>query len=129
VVFAKKDSLDCEAKYQQWEDFFNEYAMITIADNAPEIIGGLKEVQKQLVYPESGKQNFVDGRVYVQMIIDIKGDPKCVRIIKRLQEDFDQAAIDVLRKIKFKPATQRGKPMEMPFVLPVEFNIQKPNKQ
>ena len=122
---AQSDSLDCKAKYQQWEKFFNEHASITFMESAPELIGGLEALQKQLVYPQAGKQIDVEGRIFVHLIVDTTGVPQCIKVARGLQKHFDQAALQAVRKMEFRPATIRGKPIEAPYMLPVEFRIVK----
>jgi len=122
-VTAQNDSLDCETKYQQWEQFLNKNEGITFMEKAPELIGGLESLQKKLIYPESGNQIDVEGRVYIQLIVSTNGIPRCIRVVKGLQKVFDQSAVEAVRKVKFKPATVQGKPLEVPYLLPVEFKV------
>jgi TonB family protein len=117
AALAQSIPIDCDHKYQQWDDFLSD--LVTFVESAPELIGGLEALQKEVNYPEISEQ--IEGRVFVRLIIDIEGNPYCMKVAKGLKEEFDQAAIEAVSKMKFKPATQRGEPIEMVYVLPVEF--------
>ena len=40
----------------------------------PELIGGMESLKNKVIYPESEKANRTQGKVYVQIYINEKGD-------------------------------------------------------
>ena len=75
-------------------------------DEAPEMIRG-KEIK--LRYPPMAKSAGIEGTVALDFFIDINGDVTEVKVTKSTGTVLDQAAIDAVKKSKWKPARQRDK--------------------
>jgi protein TonB len=107
------------------EDEIDESAQIFVAyDEAPTPIGGFPAIQKNLVYPEIARKAGVEGRVYVQVIIDEKGNVVNASITKSLGNNgCDEAAIAAIKSVKWKPAKQRDKPVKVSVGIPVVFKL------
>src|ERR1044072_3810508 len=78
----------------------------------------------QPVYPEVARLTRVQGVVIVEAVIDEHGDVKQVRVLKGLPMGLDTAAVDAIRRWKFKPATFDGRPVSVYFTLTVNFKVQ-----
>jgi protein TonB len=76
------------------------------------------------VYTEIARKARIQGVVIVQAIIDKGGDVQNVKVLKGLPMGLDQAAVDAVKKWKFKPATLNGKPVAVYYNLTVNFRIQ-----
>ena len=85
-----------------------------------ELIGGKEELYKNIDCP---KGSFT-GMVIVKFLIDEEGIPSCFEFIRKYQNMFDTAAVNAIKKSKFKPALANGKPVPIAFVLPINFTIQ-----
>lgn len=107
------------------EDEIDETATIFVAyDEAPEPIGGFAAIQEKLIYPEIARKAGVEGRVYVNVLIDEKGNVIDTRILKSLGNNgCDEAAIAAIRAVKWKPAKQRDKPVKVWVGIPVVFKL------
>ena len=118
---AQVDSTNCEFRYSQWEKLLEENgnSMDFIERNA-ELIGGKEELYKNIDRP---KGSFT-GMVIVKFLIDEEGIPSCFEFIRKYQNMFDTAAVNAIKKSKFKPALANGKPVPIAFVLPINFTIQ-----
>jgi periplasmic protein TonB len=93
-------------------------------DSRPEIIGGMAEVKKYLKYPEIARRAGVAGTVFVQVLVDIQGNVIDTKVIKSLGNNgCDEAAIIALKKVKWKPALQRDKPVQVWIGIPVVFQL------
>ena len=90
----------------------------------PEPIGGITEIQKKIIYPEIAKRAGVEGKVYVLAFVDESGTVTDVKLIKGIGAGCDEAAMDAVRKTKFKPGKQRGKPVKVQVSIPVVFKLQ-----
>jgi TonB family protein len=71
--------------------------------------------------PESKKAKF-NGIVLVNFIVDAKGKPQNVRVLRGVGMGLDEEAIKAVKQYKFKPAMEDGKPV--PVGLNVEINFQ-----
>lgn len=93
-------------------------------EEMPEPIGGIAEIQKKIVYPEIAKRAGVEGKVYVLAFVDENGTVTDAKIIKGIGAGCDEAALDAVKKTKFKPGKQRGKAVKVQVSIPVVFKLQ-----
>ena len=70
---------------------------------------------------ESRKAKF-NGIVLVNFIVDANGKPQNVHVLRGVGMGLDEKAVDAVKKYKFKPALEAGKPV--PVELNVEVNFQ-----
>jgi protein TonB len=93
-------------------------------EEMPEPVGGIQAIQSKIVYPEIAKRAGVEGRVYVLAFVDENGTVTDAKIIKGIGAGCDEAALDAVKKTKFKPGKQRGKPVKVQVSIPVVFRLQ-----
>ena len=75
-------------------------------------------------YPEIAQEAGIEGTVYVQAFIDVKGRVKELKIIKGIPNTgLDEAAIEAIRKTRFRPAKQRERPVGVYISIPVNFRL------
>jgi len=93
-------------------------------DEPPRPVGGFAAIQKALEYPEIARKAGVEGKVFVQVLVSEKGRVVDTRIVKSLgHAGCDQAAIDAIRSVEWKPALQRDKPVKVWVSIPVIFRL------
>lgn len=93
-------------------------------DEPPSPIGGFKSIQKALRYPEIARKAGIEGRVIVQVLVSEKGQVVDTRIMKSLgHSGCDNAAVQAIKKVKWKPALQRDKPVKVWVAIPVIFRL------
>ncbi|NQV16128.1 energy transducer TonB [bacterium] len=93
-------------------------------DEPPEPIGGYAAIQKAVVYPEIAREAGIEGTVIVQATIGKDGKVKETIILKGIPKTgLDEAAMDAIKKIKWKPAYQRDKPVTVRISVPVVFRL------
>ncbi len=97
-------------------------------ENKPEFPGGevalLKHVAENTKYPPIAKENGVSGRVFVQFVIDKTGAVTKVQVMRGVDPALDAEAIRVVKTLpKWKPGSQRGKPVPVTYVLPINFKL------
>ena len=100
------------------EDFF------VVVEEMPELIGGLAAIQSDIQYPEMARRAGIEGRVYVQFIVNENGDVEAPRIIRGIGGGADEEALRAVKEAKFKPGIQRGQPVRVQYSLPVVFRLQ-----
>lgn len=103
----------------------DESAQIFVAyDEAPEPLGGFGAIQANLKYPEIARKAGVEGRVFVKVAIDENGNVFRTEIIKSLGNNgCDEAAIEAIKKVKWKPAKQRDRAVKVWISIPVIFKL------
>ena len=81
-------------------------------------------INKNLVYPAEAAEKDLQGTVLARFEVLTNGSIGDVVIEKPLSPEFDQAVVDVVRKLKrFIPAKKNGRPIPVWFTLPVRFQI------
>lgn len=101
----------------QDDDFF------VVVEQMPELIGGLAELQKKISYPDEARQAGIEGRVYVQFIVNENGDVENPRVIRGIGGGADEEALNAVKQAKFKPGYQRGEPVRVQYSLPFVFQL------
>ena len=91
-------------------------------------------IYDNLQYPLEAKEKGIEGKVYVQFIIDQTGDliDESVKAVKSDNELLNQAAVDIVRKSpNWTPArlTKNGDTVKQRIIIPVSFYITPPGKR
>ena len=94
-----------------------------MCEKMPELVGGMDALQKKIRYPLQAKSLGVQGVVYVQSIINEEGKIIKPKVVKKLGAGCDEEAVRVLKKSKFKPGYDKGKPVKVRFTLPIFFRL------
>jgi len=89
----------------------------------PELIGGLVSIQRDINYPEMARRAGIEGKVYIQFIVNENGDVENPRVIRGIGGGADEEALRAVKKAKFKPGVQRGQPVRVQYSLPVVFRL------
>lgn len=92
-------------------------------EEMPFPIGGIKAIQKNIVYPETAKNVGIQGRVFVEAFIDEEGNVTRSEIIKGIGGGCDQAALAAVNKVKFTPGIKDGKPVKVRVSIPIMFKL------
>lgn len=105
-------------------------AIFFVVEVQPEFPGGMDSmyafIQKNLIYPEKAKAEGIEGRVFITFTIEKDGSVSNVKILRGIGGGCDEAAKEVVEKMpKWKPGTQRGKPVRVQFNLPIKFELEK----
>ena len=97
-------------------------------DVMPEYPGGMNAmfefIQKNVKYPESAKEKGIEGKVYVQFVVEKDGSLSSFNIARGVCEEIDAEAIRVLKMMpKWKPGTENGKPVRVQYMMPFNFKF------
>ncbi|RKY82621.1 energy transducer TonB [candidate division KSB1 bacterium] len=93
-------------------------------DEPPSPIGGYAAIQRKLVYPEIAKKAGIEGRVVIQALVDENGVVKRTKVAQSLGPNgCDEAAINAIMAVKWKPAMQRDMPVKVWVSVPVIFKL------
>ena len=105
-----------------------EQEMVWWIENMPEfptgIDGLLDFIKENLVYPQEAIDAGLEGRVYVGFYVETDGSITGIKLYRGIGYGCDEAAMDVVRKMpKWKPGTQRGKLIRVPYMVPIKFEL------
>ena len=88
-------------------------------DDPPKPISAIRPV-----YPEIAQEAGIEGVVVVQAFIDQKGRVKETIILKGIPNTgLDEAAMEAIRKTRFRPAKQRERAVGVWISIPVNFRL------
>ncbi len=75
------------------------------------------------IYPYSMKRSGLIGEVTVSFEVNQKGDVQNPFVVKSNNPGFEAAAIEAVRKWKFKPGIKNGQPVTTKMQIPITFNL------
>ena len=140
-AIAKKDQSGQQEKIQRMTDnninsyketFADETAgepVFAAVEALPTFKGGdlgkfATYVQEHLKYPPEAAQMGVEGKVFVNFVVDSTGNISDVKVLRGVDSLLDREAVRVISQSpKWKPGYQRGKPVNVQFTVPVIFKI------
>ena len=117
-----KDIVLEEAPEEEVDQIFN------IVEDQPEFPGGLAAFYKyfgsKMKYPSQARRMGVEGRVYLQFVVDRDGSVTDIKAVKGIGAGCEEEAVRVMKTVpKFKPGKQRGKPVRVRMSLPIVFKL------
>jgi protein TonB len=62
------------------------------------------------------------GSVIIGLIVSSKGLPRDLRVLKSLDKDLDQSALDAVQQWRFEPAQRDGKAIAVRISLQIQFH-------
>ena len=88
------------------------------------LVTGMPEVLTRTAppYPAAARNAGISGVVHVQALVAADGSVARVRVAKSVPL-LDDAALEAVRKWKFKPATCGGRPVPVWAIMPVRFTL------
>lgn len=91
-------------------------------------VGGMpafyKMASENLHYPPQARRMNVEGKVFVEFVVDKEGKIGNIVVVKGIGSGCDEEAVRILNlSPDWKPAKQRGKPVKQRIVLPIFFKL------
>ena len=126
---AKHGAIKITTKKTESTTPVKEKLIYKVTEEGPEFPGGMKEclkfIKQNIQYPVEAHRNGIHGRVLVSGVITDKGEISSPQIYRSVDPLLDAEALRVVKSMpKWKPGKQRGKEVNVMFMLPVEFKIQ-----
>lgn len=101
----------------------NEEGVFVVVEDRPELKGGMQAIQNEIQYPELAKKAGIEGRVFIQFIVDENGNVQNPHITRGAHKLLDQEALRVVRGMEFEPGQQRGEAVKVQMALPITFKL------
>jgi protein TonB len=106
-----------------------EVAIRSYVEVMPAFEGGMQNfyafVSKEINYPSSAKRMGVQGRVFVQFVVETDGVLSDLKIVKGIGAGCDEEALRVMRLIpKFIPGKQGDVRVPVKMIIPINFQLQ-----
>ncbi len=100
-----------------------------IVEEQPSFPGGEQGfytyVSKHLDYPKQAIRHGVEGKVYVQFVVDTDGSLSDIQVLKGIGAGCDAEALRVLQNSPpWNPGKQRGRAVRVRMTIPIIFRLQ-----
>ncbi|MHA7112209.1 energy transducer TonB [Sunxiuqinia elliptica] len=121
--------IDVAPVIQEEEEEEEEGQVFFIVEDMPEFPGGelalRKFIANAIKYPVIAQENGIQGKVYVNFVVDKDGSVQNARIARGVDASLDKEALRVVNNLpKWKPGKQRGKPVRVSYTVPISFVLQ-----
>ena len=73
-------------------------------------------------FPNDLHDKGISGVVMVNVLIDQQGNPQDLKVARSSNSEFEEPALEALRKWKFKPAERDGSAVSLRVVIPIRFS-------
>jgi TonB family protein len=81
-------------------------------------------VQERIKYPKEALDQGIEGKVFVQFVINKQGEITNVKVLRGVHEKLNDAAAEVIRNApNWEPGRQRGQKVNVKFTIPIVFKL------
>ena len=116
-----------EGEYGYGDEYSGESEVFAVVEEMPKCPGGnvQKWISKHIKYPMIAQENNIQGKVFVQFVIEKDGSVSNVKVTRSVDPSLDKEAIRVIQSMpKWTPGKQRQKPVRVSFTVPINFQLQ-----
>lgn len=108
---------------------YSKQRVFDIVEEMPSFPDGeselLEYIAKNIKYPQMARESGIQGRVFVNFIVEPDGSVSNVKIIRGIGSGCDEEALRVVKSLpKFNPGKQRGKAVRVSYTIPINFKLQ-----
>ncbi len=102
--------------------------IFTVVEDQPTPKGGMQSfyqyINKNMKYPAQARRMGIEGKVFVQFVVDKDGTITDVQAVKGIGAGCDEEAVRVIKSApKWNPGKQRGRAVRVRMVLPITFQL------
>jgi protein TonB len=115
--------MDIEIQEEKAEEIF------TIVEQQPVPVGGFSAfysyVSENLKYPKRAQLGNIQGRVYIEFVVEKDGSLTDIKTMKGIGGGCDEEACRIIANApKWNPGKQRGRPVRVKMVIPILFMLE-----
>lgn len=112
----------------------SEFLVFTRVEEPAAFPGGIQEwvnyLNQNLTYPVDAHRMGIQGRVFVQFIVEKDGSLSDIKVVKGIGAGCDEETVRVLKEgPNWNPGMQRGQPVRQKMIQNVLFKIPEPAKE
>ena len=111
------------------EEEIVEAEIFKVVEEMPEFPGGaakmMEFIQKNIKYPLMARESDIQGRVFVNFVVEPDGSITNVTVMRGIGGGCDEEALRVVQSMpSWKPGKQRGSAVRCSFTVPIIFKLQ-----
>ncbi len=115
--------------FENQEVYDESQEVLNVVESMPSFPGGMGALMKYLAenikYPPLAKESGIQGRVFINFIVEPDGSITNARILRGIGGGCDEEAMRVVQNMpNWTPGKQRGKPVRVSYNLPLKFTLQ-----
>ena len=112
-----------------WDEDEAEDGEYQDVEEMPEFPGGeeklMEFVQENIKYPQEAIDAGTQGRVFVGFVVEKDGSIGDVKVHRGIGHGCNEEALRVVQMMpKWKPGKNKGEPVEVSFLLPIDFKLE-----
>ncbi|ASB49259.1 energy transducer TonB [Alkalitalea saponilacus] len=112
-----------------FEEERDDGEIFIIVEEMPEFPGGIQALQRYLAqsirYPVIAQENGIQGRVYIQFVINQNGEVTNATVLRGVDPSLDREALRVVQAMpNWTPGRQRNRPVRVSYTVPINFVLQ-----
>ncbi len=93
-------------------------------DELPELIGGIRALQRNMRYPEAARRAGIQGTMLVYFTVDEEGNVRDIMIHDKFGGGLEEEVIRVITEYaKFKPGISQGRPVSVRMSMQLIFRL------
>jgi TonB family protein len=92
-------------------------------DKIPSPKGGVNAITQYIVYPQSAKENGIQGKVFIEATIDEMGKVVKTEVKRSVNTALDAAAVQAIMMTAFNPGEKDGKKVKATVTIPIQFKL------
>ncbi len=133
IMIATEDQIDWVDLDSTYIDIIekepeDEDPVYMVVEESPEFPGGyeayLQYLKYNIRYPAICRENNIQGRVIVSFVVNKDGAIVEPEVVIGVNPSLDKEALRVISEMpKWKPGTQRGKPVRVKYSCPINFRL------
>lgn len=97
--------------------------VLEVAENMPNLIGGIAGIQERLEYPEVALRAGIEGRVIMDLVVDKLGNPDSAYVFQGIGGGCDQEALRLTQTTSWEPGSMNNEPVCVRMRIPIVFNL------
>lgn len=107
------------------EEDTDEETIFIVVETQAKFPGNVnKWLSDHINYPILAQENGIQGKVYVNFVIEKDGSITAVNVTRGVDASLDKEAVRVVKSMpKWEPGKQRGKAVRVSFTLPINFQL------
>lgn len=122
------DPVENPVEFEEPEEEEPEVILL-FAEEQPSFPGGeqafYQYVSKHMKYPRQAIRSGIEGRVYIEFVVDTDGSLSDIKVAKGIGAGCDEEALRVLQNSpKWNPGKQRGRAVKVRMTIPIIFLLQ-----
>jgi TonB family protein len=99
-----------------------------VVEIQPQPAGGMEGLMQyigeNIRYPQEARNKGVEGKVFIQFVVDTDGSISDVEVLKGIGYGCDEEAVRVLKAMPaWKPGMQKGEPVNVRMSMPINFKL------